>query len=64
MYFEIRTQGDPLALANTVRKITHEASPRVPVADLKTQSHQIEETIVQQRAWRPDRLQFGRRRRF
>jgi len=51
MYFELRTAGDPLALANTVRRIVHQVSPRVPVADMTTQSRQIEETIVEQRTF-------------
>ena len=51
MYFELRTVGDPLALANTVRRIVHEVGPRVPVADVTTQSRQIDETIVQERTF-------------
>jgi macrolide transport system ATP-binding/permease protein len=51
MYFELRTAGDPLALANTVRKIVHEVGPKVPVANITTQSRQIEETIVQERTF-------------
>lgn len=51
MYFEIRTIGDPLALANTVRRIVHEVGPRVPVADVTTQARQIDETIVQERTF-------------
>jgi predicted permease len=45
MFFELRTAGDPLAMANTVRQIVHEISPQVPVADLTTQSRKIDETI-------------------
>jgi macrolide transport system ATP-binding/permease protein len=51
MYFELRTAGDPLSLANTVRRIVHVVGPRVPVADVTTQSRQIDETIVQQRTF-------------
>jgi len=51
MYFEIRTGGDPLALANTVRKIVHEVGPRVPVADVTTQARRIDQTIVQERTF-------------
>jgi macrolide transport system ATP-binding/permease protein len=51
MFFEIRTVGDPLALANTVRRIVHEAGPRVPVAEVTTQARQIDETIVQERTF-------------
>ncbi|MDQ2710908.1 MAG: ABC transporter permease [Acidobacteriota bacterium] len=51
MFFELRTTGNPLALANTVRRIVHEAGPEVPVADLTTQSRVIDETIVQERTF-------------
>ncbi|HKD04330.1 MAG TPA: ABC transporter permease [Bryobacteraceae bacterium] len=49
--FELRTAGDPLALSNTVRKIIHEASARVPVAKFRTQQAQIDETISQERTF-------------
>jgi predicted permease len=48
MYFELRTTGNPLALANTVRRIVHEVGPRVPVADVSTQSQIIDQTISQE----------------
>ncbi len=51
MYFELRTLGDPMSLANTVRKIVHEVGPQVPVAEITTQSRQIDETIVQERTF-------------
>ncbi|HEY3456922.1 MAG TPA: ADOP family duplicated permease [Bryobacteraceae bacterium] len=51
MYFELRTTGDPLALANTVRRIVREVGPRVPVADITTQSRIIDSTIVQERTF-------------
>ena len=49
MYFELRTAGNPLALADTVRDIVHQAGPRVPVAGITTQSRVIDATIVQER---------------
>jgi predicted permease len=49
--FEVRTSGDPLALAGTVRKIVHHVSPGVPVSDISTQSRQIDGTIVQERTF-------------
>jgi len=51
MYFELRTAGDPLALANTVRRIVHEMAPQVPVADVTTQSRVIDETITNERTF-------------
>jgi macrolide transport system ATP-binding/permease protein len=49
MYFELRTAGDPMALAGTVRKIVHDVAPQVPVAEMSTQARRIDETIVQER---------------
>jgi len=49
MYFELRTAGDPLALANTVRQIVHQAAPLVPMARVTTQSRRIDATILQER---------------
>ncbi len=51
MYFELRTTGNPLALANTVRRIMHDVGPRVPVADVSTQSQIIDETISQEQTF-------------
>jgi ABC-type antimicrobial peptide transport system permease subunit len=51
MYFELRTTGDPLALANTIRRLVHQTAPRVPVADITTQSRVIDATIVQERTF-------------
>jgi predicted permease len=51
MYFELRTGGDPLALANTVRGIVREVSPKVPVAGITTQARRIDRTIVQERTF-------------
>ncbi len=51
MFFELRTAGNPLALAETVRKIVHEAAPNVPVTSMITQSQRIDSTIVQERTF-------------
>lgn len=51
MFFELRTAGEPLALVNTVREIVHGVSPRVPVADVRTQSQIIDGTISQERTF-------------
>jgi predicted permease len=51
MYYEIRTLGDPLAPANTIRKIVHQANPRLPVADLATQVRYIDATIAPERTF-------------
>jgi predicted permease len=49
VFFELRTFGDPLALAGPVRQIVERAAPGVPITDLNTQSRQIDQTIGQQR---------------
>jgi macrolide transport system ATP-binding/permease protein len=51
MFFELRTSGDPLAVTTSVRKVVHDVSPQIPVADLTTQARQIDGTIVQERTF-------------
>lgn len=51
MYFEVRTPGNPLALANTVREIVHQADARVPIADVATQVQYIDSTISSERTF-------------
>ena len=51
MGFELRTTGNPLSVANSVRRIVHELAPTVPVADLTTQSQVIEGTITQEKTF-------------
>jgi macrolide transport system ATP-binding/permease protein len=48
MYFELRTAGNPLALAQSVRKIVHDAAPTVPVTGMMTQTQRIDSTIMQE----------------
>jgi len=48
MVYELRTAGDPLTYVNSVREIVHQADSRVPVAKLKTQVADIDETINQE----------------
>jgi predicted permease len=48
MTFALRTTGNPLAYASTVRELIHKADLRVPVTNLKTQDGEIEETINQE----------------
>ena len=51
MFYELRTAGNPLALANTVRRLVHETDPGLPVADLTTQTSRIDSTIAPERAF-------------
>jgi predicted permease len=48
MTYAMRTERDPLGYAAAVRQIVHEADGRVPVADLKTQAADIDQTINQE----------------
>jgi predicted permease len=51
IFFELRTAGNPLALADTVRKVVHDAAPGVPVTNVMTQTQRIDTTIVQERTF-------------
>ena len=51
MYFALRTMGDPMQIANTIRQVVHEADANIPVADLTTQARRIDETIVSERTF-------------
>ena len=48
MTFFLRTAGDPLAFASTVRKIVHRADARIPVTNLRTQTAQIDQQMSQE----------------
>ena len=51
MFFELRTAGDPLALAEAVRKTVHKAAPSIPITGVMTQSQRIDSTITQERTF-------------
>ena len=59
MIFELRTAGSPLKLVNTVREIVHGVSPRVPVADVRTEEQTINQTISQERTFAALCTAFG-----
>jgi macrolide transport system ATP-binding/permease protein len=48
MVFELRTAGDPLRYVNAVREIVRQADARVPLADVQTQTAEIDQTINQE----------------
>lgn len=48
MTFFLRTTGDPLAHANAVREIVHQADARIPVTNLETQAAQIDGEMSQE----------------
>ena len=51
MSFELRTAGNPLALAGAVRQALREEGPTVPIADMMTQSQRIYNSIAQERTF-------------
>ncbi|HEY7402805.1 MAG TPA: ABC transporter permease [Candidatus Angelobacter sp.] len=46
--FFLRTSGDPLTYANTVREIVHQADARIPVTNISTQALQIDGEMSQE----------------
>jgi macrolide transport system ATP-binding/permease protein len=48
MTFFLRTAGDPLAYASTVRQIVRQSDARIPVTDLGTQAGQIDQWLRSQ----------------
>jgi predicted permease len=48
MVYALRTSGDPLLYVSTVREIVHQADARVPVAEVRTQAAEIDQTINQE----------------
>jgi predicted permease len=51
VHFELRTAGDPLLLANEVRRVVHQASASVPVSEITTQAARIDQTYTQERTF-------------
>ena len=48
MTYALRTDGDPLQPAAAVRRIVHDADSRIPVANMRSQSAEINSTINQE----------------
>jgi len=48
--FEVRTPGnsEPMQFANTIRELVRSIDARIPVTDLKSQSTEIEQTVMQE----------------
>lgn len=51
MTYELRTGGNPLALAGAVRRVVHEADARIPVSGLTTQARLIDRFTAQERTF-------------
>lgn len=48
MTYALRTTGDPLRYVNSVRDTVHQADDRIPLAKVKTQAAEIDQTINQE----------------
>jgi predicted permease len=48
MTYALRTAGDPMAYARSVREIVRQADSRIPVTDVVTQAAEIDRTISQE----------------
>jgi predicted permease len=48
MTYALRTDGDPLRHASTIRQIVHDADSRIPITSITTQAAEIDQTINQE----------------
>lgn len=48
MCFEVRAEGDPMALVNSVRSAVSDVVPGVPIGDVKTQARLIDDSLGQE----------------
>jgi len=48
-HFEVRAAGDPLSLVPPVRRVVRDLDSNIPLSEVKTQTEQIAETLVQER---------------
>jgi predicted permease len=51
LFFTLRTAGPPTAVVSAVRRIVHNASPDVSIAEVSTQEQRIEQTIATERTF-------------
>ncbi|MEN6426939.1 MAG: ABC transporter permease [Phycisphaerales bacterium] len=51
MFYEVRTASDPMALAAGIRKVVAGVDRNLPMADIKTQAIQLDESIAQERSF-------------
>jgi len=49
IHFEVRAAGDPLSLVPSVRRVVRDLDSNLPISEVKTQTEQIDETLVQER---------------
>jgi predicted permease len=57
--FELRTTGDPYTIVNSVREAVRQVDANLPVADISTQSEQIETRLLQERLFAQACMLFG-----
>jgi predicted permease len=48
MCFEVRAEGDPMALVNGIRRAVDDIVPGVPIGDVKTQARLIDDSLGQE----------------
>jgi predicted permease len=48
MTYALRTAGEPMAIAKTLRDIVHQADPRVPVTSMRTQATALDQVMGQE----------------
>ncbi len=48
-FFQIRTASNPLAMIPAIRKALADLDPEIPIAEIKTQTMQLNESIAQER---------------
>lgn len=51
MFYEVRTASDPMALVAGIRKVVAGVDRNLPIADIKTQAIQRDESIAQERSF-------------
>ncbi|HEX2662300.1 MAG TPA: ABC transporter permease [Candidatus Acidoferrum sp.] len=49
IHFEVRAAADPLSLVPSVRRVVRDLDSNIPLSEVKTQTEQIAETLVQER---------------
>jgi len=49
IHFEVRAASDPLSLVPSVRRVVSDLDSNLPISEIKTQTEQIDETLVRER---------------
>ncbi|MGD2093374.1 MAG: FtsX-like permease family protein, partial [Phycisphaerales bacterium] len=51
IFYEVRTTSNPMAMVPAIRQIITDINPNIPMADIKTQAIQLDESIAQERCF-------------